>query len=390
VSVPVIEPERRRMFILFLTLLLFVSTGGCDRERAAPYTDTAGVEPYRGDFVRVLLLSSELEAGAGTPLLVPRLKTRQVIIRWMAADGSLVEKGDRVLELDTTEVAGDLEQKKVTLEKALGERSALEARIAGNESQASFKFEKAKIALQLITIDTEVPEVYRPRREVQGNLLQKARAESALANEGESLSALQASSRADLANSDIQVEKARREIRQAEEAIRKMTLHAPEDGILVVAENRNENRKLQEGDSVWVGLQLMEIPDLRSMKVRAWLSDVDAGLLVPGGRVACTMDTYPDRPVQGAIRSISPVAKEFGWGSLRRYFDVEIDLQEVDPDLMRPGMSVRVEATVERRADVLLVRRAGVDFSEGPPEWLGPCNDLECIFLDSSEEPQRP
>ena len=178
--------------------------------------------------------------------------------------------------------------------------------------------------------------------------------------------------------------------RQAEEAIRKMTLHAPEDGILVVAENRNENRKLQEGDSVWVGLQIMEIPDLRSMKVRAWLSDVDAGLLVPGGRVVCTMDTYPDRPVQGAIRSISPVAKEFGWGSLRRYFDVEIDLQEVDPDLMRPGMSVRVEATVERRVGVLLVRRAVVDLSAGPPEWLGPCNDLECIFLDNSEEPERP
>jgi hypothetical protein len=390
VSIPVIGKDRRRPFIFFLVLLFFVATGGCDRERAAPDSSAGGGEPYRGDFVRVLLLSGELQAGAGTPLLVPALKTRQVTIRWMAADGSLVKKGDRVLVLDTTEVAGDLEQKKVTLEKALGERSALEARIAGNESQASFKFEKAKIALQLITIDTEVPEVYRPRREVQGNLLQKARAESALANEGESLSALQASSRADLANSDIQVEKARREIRQAEEAIRKMTLHAPEDGILVVAENRNENRKLQEGDSVWVGLQLMEIPDLRSMKVRAWLSDVDAGLLVPGGRVACTMDTYPDRPVQGAIRSISPVAKEFGWGSLRRYFDVEIDLQEVDPDLMRPGMSVRVEATVERRADVLLVRRAGVDFSEGPPEWLGPCNDLECIFLDSSEEPQRP
>jgi len=378
------------LFILPLVMLLFVAASGCAGERVAPGSSEGGGEPYRGDFSRVLLLSGELESGAGTPLLVPSLKTRQVTIRWMADDGSLVQKGDRVLELDTTEVVGDLEQKRVTLEKALGERSALEARIAGNESEAVFKFEKAKIALQLASIDTEIPEEVRPRREVQEKLLEKARAESAMEKEEESLSALRTASRADLANSAIQVEKARREIRQAEEAIRKMNLQAPESGILVVSENRREDRKLQAGDTVWVGLQVMEIPDLRSMMVRAWLSDVDDGLLVPGGRVICTMDTYPDQPANGTVRSISPVAKEFGWGSMRRFFDVEIDLVAVDLDRMRPGMSVRVEAAVESRTNVLLVRRAAVDFSSGPPAWLGPCNDLECVFLEQSGESVRP
>ncbi len=346
-----------------------------------------------GDFRRELLLTGELKAGSGTPILVPPLKRWQATIRWLAADGVRVRPGDRVMELDTTEAVGDLEQKRADLEKALGELSATEAENSTKVAEAAFNLEKAKIALEKASIDAAVPERLRPRREFQEKLLAKARAETEWEKARNSLEALKAATRADLANRKIQVEKARREIAQAEEAIRNMTLMAPEAGMLVIGENRNESRKWQVGDTVWVGLEVMTIPDLTTMKVRAWLSDVDDGRLAPGCRAICTMDTYPDLPVEGVVRSIRPVAKELGWRSFRRFFDVEIDLARSDPERMRPGMSVRAEVLVEERNGVKLVNRSAVDFSTDPPrlkngeagrrfQAVGPCNDLECVVTE--------
>ena len=42
-----------------------------------------------------------------------------------------------------------------------------------------------------------------------------------------------------------------------------------------------EGRKLQEGDTVWVGMTVASLPDLDSMIVEASLSDVDDGRIAP-------------------------------------------------------------------------------------------------------------
>ena len=49
-----------------------------------------------------------------------------------------------------------------------------------------------------------------------------------------------------------------------------------------VADHPWEGRKFQEGDSPWVGLTVMRIPELSKMRVLAKLMDVDDGRLAPG------------------------------------------------------------------------------------------------------------
>ena len=68
-----------------------------------------------------------------------------------------------------------------------------------------------------------------------------------------------------------------------------------------------------------------------------------------------------------------------------------LDLDESDPDIMRPGMSVKVEVETAARDQVALVSRRALEFgddgafvvlanSERHPVRLGPCNAHECVL----------
>jgi multidrug resistance efflux pump len=100
---------------------------------------------------------------------------------------------------------------------------------------------------------------------------------------------------------------------------------------------------VQSGDNVWVNFPLMRLPDLSTLEVHAWLSDVDDGGVEPGTRVLTYLDAYPEIAFPGTIQNVSPVAREMSRQSLRRSFAVGVSFDQVDVKRMLPGMSVRIE-----------------------------------------------
>ena len=170
-----------------------------------------------------------------------------------------------------------------------------------------------------------------------------------------------------------------------------MVLKSPRDGILVVADHPWEGRKIQLGDSVWVGLPVVSLPDLNLMQVEAKLSDVDDGRIGAGLPVLCVLDAYPERTYPGRIQEITPVAQEEAGRSLRRAYNVRIALDASDAERMRPGMSVKIEVHPAAREGVLMAPRAGLDLSGARPRarlasgelvdvTLGVCNPETCII----------
>jgi multidrug resistance efflux pump len=183
----------------------------------------------------------------------------------------------------------------------------------------------------------------------------------------------------------------------AEEALAMLTLTAPRDGIVVVEENRWEDRKYQVGDTVFPGWTVLGIPDLDRLRVRGSLSDVDDGRLEIGATVRCTPDIEPELELEGTVTEITPIAREQRVFSERRGFDVIVELVALpDGVLLVPGMSVRIEVDVVL-PDRLLIPRAAIDFAADPPRarraggtWTsvtyGPCSALQCSLLEGLEE----
>ena len=362
--------------------------------------DAGDLRVRHGTFQQRLLLTGELKATRAAPVIVPRTPNWQMPIRWMEADGAAVTAGQRVLELDNTQFTGDLEQKRLAESKAVNDLMRKEADLSVELSDKTFAAASARTAREKARIEAGVPVELRALRDHQEKQLELARAEVAYENAVEELRASREASEAALEELRIALETARDEVRTADEAIAALTLYAPRAGILIVETNRREERKYQVGDNVWVGLHVMQIPDLSAMKVEARLSDVDDGKMAPGMLAACTLDTYPDKTYTGSVTVVTRIAKEQGRDSLRRAFDVVVELDEPDPETMRPGMSVRVEVTPPPIEDVLIAPREALDLTADPPRarrangsWVdievGSCNALACIVESGLDEGTR-
>lgn len=392
---------RLRPFSVCLLLGCLPLLAGCSETAGRAEADAGGgLTAHRGAFRQRLLLTGELAAERGEQLVVPRTNAFQLQVRWMAEDGVRVKAGDPVVSFDNSQFASDLEEKRLSASQAGSQLASAEAESRTTLAQKRFDLEKARSELEKARIAAALPKDLLSLRDYQERQLALKRAQSELEKAQAALSTQGKVSSTDLQVQKISLEKSRREIHDAEEAIESLTLRAPRDGMMLVGKHPWEGRKLQVGDTVWVGMAVATLPDLSSMIVQASLSDVDDGRITPGMEVLCTLDAYPDTTYKGRVAEISPVARESQRSPLLRYFPVRIDLERSDPARMRPGMSVRVEVLGPEVKDALLVPRAALDLAAGKPRALlagggaadvklGPCGPTECVVEAGLEDGTR-
>jgi HlyD family secretion protein len=174
-------------------------------------------------------------------------------------------------------------------------------------------------------------------------------------------------------------DKAARDLKLAESYLQLMQLRAPSDGIVNVMPNFRSSGTFgqstppfKEGDNVWTGAEIAEIPDLSDMYVNLSLEEVDRGKLLLGQAVRVRVDAVPDKEFNAVIDYISPIASlVFRGGSTpEKTFPARATLKNLDPRL-RPGMSSTAEIIIERQPNMLLIPvRASFDQNGKPAVYV--------------------
>jgi multidrug resistance efflux pump len=324
--------------------------------------------------------------------LAPRTEGWGIAIRWLAEDGVLVRKGDKVVELDNTAVLETISDLDLAVSQAGIELASQRATSAVAVEDKRFEVETQRIALAKAKLDAGVLPTLVSRREYQQFQLAVHTARTALATAEDDLRAAQEGARLEEEVKRIALSKARRKLESAQEEIDGLLLTAPRDGVVVVGTHPWEGRKLQMGDNVWPGLTVAKLPDLSSMVVEAVLSDVDDGRVRPGMAARCVVDAWPERPLAAEVLSVSPVAREPEHQSARRFFSVVLTLPAGGIEDLRPGLSVKADVLVAHHQGELLAPRAALDTSTEPARaWLasgeavdvelGPCDAHRCVVL---------
>ena len=396
-----ITPLSLRLSLLLTALCAAGCAGAAEGDRGGG----ADLIVRRGDLRPRLLLTGELAAASAEELKVPRTPSWQVQVRWMAEDGTVVRAGDRVVELDNTPFTRELEDKRATAADATTELARKQAEGRSSLAEKEFAVEQRRSELAKARLAASIPPDLLSSREYQDRQLALSRAEVELAKAEKDLAAQRQGSGADVEVQRITLRRSEREIAQAESAIDALILRAPRDGIILAANHPWQGRKIREGDDVWVGMTVAVLPDLSTLQVEADLSDVDDGRVKPGMEAICTLDAYPAESFHGRVVDISAVARESQRRPLLRSFDVRVRLDRLKPEMMRPGMSVRVEVLGQELSDRLLVPRAALDFSAPRPRVrlagspggggsirevrLGPCDASSCVVEQGLEEGAR-
>ena len=350
----------------------------------------------RGELVDRFVLTGEVDSTSSANIIVPRLPSWQTSIQWLAEDGSAVEAGDKVAELDNSTWASGLEERKLQHEMALQELAKIEAEAETTIAQQDFELTSRLSDLEKARVSAQVPKEVLSQRDWEDRQLALKKAETEADKAKTLAESVRGAAARDRANKLLEIRKLAREIELAEQAVETMILRSPESGVLVTSDHPWQGRKIRTGDVVWVGFHIARIPDLSALKIIAHLPDVDDRKISEGMAVRVMLDAFPEIELNGTIRSIAPMAQEIDWASLRRAFQVQIDLDETDPERLRPGLSARVEVIRQTLPDVLIVPRAAVDLSAEKPSvrlvggrtveiTIAGCNALDCAVMGDLE-----
>ncbi len=375
--------------------LLALAAAGCFSGYSSENPAPQELRVRRGQFVRELTLTGELEAARGEMIAVPNLPSWQTSIKWIADDGTEVHRGDRVVELDNSQFTSGLDAKRQAVAQAEQELQQKEAEASADMLQKKLDVEIKQADYEKARLDAAVPKEIVSARDYEDRQIKLKRATVELVKARDVLRSQLTAGKSDQANLVLNLEKARRELQRADEAINALILLAPRDGIVVLKDHPWEGRRLKEGDPVFVGLGLALLPDPSSIRVTAALADVDDRKIAVGMPAIVILDAYPSMSFPGRVAGISAVAQESTTNrqSLRRSFRVAIKLDRLDPARMRPGLSARVIIRRDAIRDALLVPRAAIDFSKPQPSVksqksvrIGDCNDADCIVLSGLKE----
>jgi RND family efflux transporter MFP subunit len=331
----------------------------CQREDAVP---TFSVQPTR--FSRRVTAEGVLKSTKAMSVSAPMQVPSSLKIAWVADDGAMVRKNDVVVRFDPTDFQKDLlggrddrhtVDNKMTKTKTLASTTRTnlkrDARQAEDELLAArqFKFDDAEVFSRYERIESEIDQT------LAGDKKQHAQ---------NVLGVRETLSRADRDLLTIEEKKAGLKIRNAEQGLNALELHAPYDGILVLQRDwRGDVPRV--GNSVWPGQPLGEIPDLNSMKADLFVLEADAAGLAVGQKANVALESNRSLVFSGKVTQVDKLARPRFRGVPVQYFGVTVTLDKTDPVVMKPGARVRAVLEIENRNNVFSIPRQALFEKEG-------------------------
>jgi HlyD family secretion protein len=170
------------------------------------------------------------------------------------------------------------------------------------------------------------------------------------------------------------------EVARADANVRKMTVKAPMDGIVVMQSivRNGEFGQIREGDQVAAGQPFVSIVDPTSMVLNATVNQVDAEKLRLGMKSVIHLDAYPDIELPGTLVGIGAMAKA---STFRARFVGEIPIRlklektdsRVIPDLTGSAeiiLNVERNTMVAPLSSVFAEEGGSYIFVQGSEGWI--------------------
>jgi len=294
-------------------------TASTTKPPAPDAVEVAVVTASRGDIESSLTISGSLapQSRVGVTAKLPG-RLEKVLVSL----GDRVQTGATIATIERREVAAQVDQAAAAVNVA---RAGVEAAEAGLVNAAQ--------------------EIARARALFEKGALPRQR-----------LDAAEAAYRAAVAQRDLAkatVAQAEAAERHAREVLRDTTLTSPIPGVIV-------ERNFDAGALVGRGEPpVAVVADIRTLKLEAGVSELEAGRLTPGMEASIDVTARPGRPVTGRVSAIAPEVD-----ARNRHFRVELRIENARGELL-PGMYAEARIRTGTAAGAVLVPRESVGVRDG-------------------------
>ncbi len=298
----------------------------------------------------------------------------------LVPEGTVVNAGDVLVELDTTDIQREIRKTELAYQNALAEvaraKSEMDILKATNETdrkktQAQYDFDKnelerakQELARQQRLADKKlVPGSAVDKAEFDVRSKELALTKSDMDNElkDKELKEKEGQQQASIRKVEFAANIALAELDEAKSNANKSIIKAPSAGMVVLSTfwSGDSRRKFKEGDQASPKSAICNLPNLSSMKVTVKVGEADVPKLRLGLQTVIHLEAIPNKVFHGTLQEISSLATEGnpweGDTPGRKNFEVVISLKESDPKTIKPGMTADVEFICDSIAKAVYV-----------------------------------
>ena len=340
------------LIALLLLYFLFTFLRG---DLSSPVAGALSAEVQKGTLEIEVRATGELQAKNSTQITAPGAMRSVGIMRTTISDlvpeGTVVEEGDYVAQLDRAEVSLQIQSAEAEIERIETQLLQLQIDTAiemqGLRDQLlnqQFVLEERQIQLSQSKYEPQMTirqaEIDFQRAERDYNQMQ-ARYE---------LKVEQATAKIAEINSLLRQEQIK--LNNLRQLSQDFTVQSPGPGMVIYQRTWSGRKGPGSEISAW-DLTVAELPDLSEFISRTFVNEIDISKVSPGQTVSMTVDAFPGKEYSGKVIEVANIGQQLR-NQDARVFEVNIHLQEAD-SLLRPAMTTGNRILIDRFEDVLLL-----------------------------------
>lgn len=350
----------------------------------------------RGNFSHEIIERGEIESASNVEVRceVPSRGQPGTAILWIIPEGTYVKPGDKLVELDSSELEKEQTQQQIACNASASEavkvKEELEAAEKAEEEyiKGIYPLERSRIKDKIFIAEESKRQAeetseytkglakrgYVTDLRVRKDTIAVKKSANELATAELELKVLdrftksrqlkEFESRKKTAQAALESAKAsdlleQEKLQRINDQIEKCTILAKEPGQVVYAhEDRwgnNNDMFIKEGTLVRDRQMIIRLPDPKRMQVKANIKEAAITMVKKGMPVKIRLDVFPDEELRGSVEKVNEYpASDSWWGSSAKEYQTTIKIISSYHDL-KPGLTTEVKIEVESLQKVLQV-----------------------------------
>ena len=279
-------------------------------------------------------------------------------INKLEAEGTYVQAGDFVAQLDKSEVKTKIGEANTEVEKITSKYE---------QERLDTAIEMMKLRDELINLNYEIEEKklivnqssYEPPAVQRTNEINLEKAERRMQQSITKISLTRKQNTAKLHQISLSLKQEKSKVTRLEELMIALTIFAPKEGMIVYKTNWN-GTKVTTGStiSVWGQITIATLPDFSKMLTKTYVNEIDISHLKKGLTVELSIDAFPDKIFTGEVVGVANIGKQLP-NTDSKVFEVMIEINEQDT-LLRPAMTANNNILIEELKEVLFIPQESV------------------------------
>jgi len=273
-----------------------------------------------------------------------------------------------------------LEWTKKLVEKEYASRQELES--------GELEVQRKEIEVKNKEVDLEILKEYTHEKELKEKENEVSEAEALVDRLQKTYASERARGEANLESKKTNLEVQRRQLKKIQDQVENTRIVSEWNGQVFYPKLRPwDNRKIEEGASVYPRQQILQFPDLSVWKISVGVPESIIDKIRPGQKAVATIDALPGEILLANVLRVSVVPDQSRWyDSSAKTYTVTLDIPTTPSVSLKPGMSVAVEIVIDVLKNVTYVPiQAVLTEDEKHYVFLADGSDVRKIPVETGE-----